>query len=185
MVEVRSNVWITLNSKLIANELGQMCGTSYLPRRSSYSHYVEENQNPRTSSQRQQPYQNSHEAPQQNFLNRPFNRDQAYPPNWNKQYTMNTTSAYPNVTAPFNFRPPHNSSANILQPTPMQSTPQPLQMAYPVYPNQQWMPYPNTNPHTWRPINPSNHAQQQVPQVRSPPLHQYTEAFQRNCPSNI
>ena len=81
MVEVRSNVWITLNSKLIAKELGQMCGTSYLPRGPSHRHYAEDNQNPRMSSQRQQPYQTSHEAHQQNFLNRPFNRDQAHPHN--------------------------------------------------------------------------------------------------------
>ena len=185
MVEVRTNVWITLNSKLIAKELGQMCGTSYLPRGPSHRHYAEDNQNPRMSSQRQQPYQTSHEAHQQNFLNRQFNRDQAYPPNWSKQYTMNTTSAHLNATKPINFRSPNNRSANILQPGPMQSMPQPLQMAYPVYPNQQWMPYPNTNPHIWQPINPSNHAQQQVPQVRSPPLHQHTEAFQRNRHPNM
>ena len=180
MVEAKKNVWITLNTKLIAKELRRICGTSYNPR--LQSRYFEGKQHSRMSSSMQQANQEPRGTEQHNLFNQSSSRDQAYPPNWNKQQPFNITPAHFNAATNINFGPSHQ---RLPQSQPVQSIPQQLQLAYPAPPIQPWMSFANTNPYLWQHFNPSHLAQQHIPPVRLPPIPQNTMAFQRNGPSNM
>ena len=148
MVEVSTNVWITLNSKDIAKELKRICGSSYLPRSPPQHRTYEDNPNSRVNSL---PNPND----KTRFLSRPFNREQAYPPNWKNQQPINSGYAQlykPNITT---VRPSHSSTTNMLShavpnaPIPLS---QPPPLTHPILPNQPWPVLQQTNAYGWQPF---------------------------------
>ena len=159
----------------MAKELQKMCGSSYRPRRAPSDYMQNENSNI-PAQNAQPPNQQILQQQNQQFLKRPFTKDQAYPTNWNNNA--------------------HSWGHNEFQPTPAYSSSwaQHQSMYNPTPTSPEWMNPPNrpvqyyrsTNPYQWQPYNQAHHPQfNPTPPIKSPPLLHANQTPQRSYPNGI